>query len=258
MKAADDAERSRKARRARTFPSRGQAGFTAIEMIAVVVIGILMTAVAAPYVSRIFRRQRLMTVVREIESLVLASRMQAVRRNQQVVLKIDPANHAAWNWADVNNDFTQNAGEPTINQYTIPDYVFFRQAPNGAGVNSQSAVAFDTYNGNTALVDMVVFQGNGTIIAPQNGSSQAPSRPSPYTAKVPHGSVDCSPRCRGIYIADSPSGTNQPDRNCFRISVDDLGSTGRVSLLKWLPASRGANGGEVDYVPPPWEWYANR
>jgi hypothetical protein len=207
---------------------------------------------------RLYRRQRLMTVVREIESLVMATRMQAVKRNRNVILHIDPVNHKAWNWADVNSNFLQDAGEPTINEYIIPDYVFFRQAPNGSAVNSPSAVAFDTYNGNAALVDMIVFQGNGTIVPPQLASSQPAARPGSYTLKVPGGSVDCSPRCRGVYIADTPSGTSNPDRNCFRISVGDFGATGRVSLLKWLPASRGGNGGEVNYVPPPWEWYNDR
>ena len=256
MKRSDDGKRGRQVRRGRPFLRR-EAGFTAIELIAVIVIGILITAVITPYVSRLYRRQRLMTVVREIESLVLATRMQAVKRNQQVILKIDPVNRLAWSWADVNGNFAQDAGEPTINQYTIPNQVFFRQAPNGAAVNSPSAVAFDMYNGNSALVDMIVFLGNGTVVPPQSSASQPATRPT-YSATVLHGAVDCSPRCRGVYIADTASGTNQPDRNCFRISVDDFGSTGRVSLLKWLPTSRGGNAGEVNYVPPPWEWYDGR
>jgi len=76
------------------------------------------------------------------------------------------------------------------------------------------------------------------------------------TASVPHGSIDCNPttRCRGIYIADNNQTGFTSNRNVFRISVDDYGRTGRVSLLKWLPASDGGNAGENNFVPGPWVW----
>jgi Tfp pilus assembly protein FimT len=255
-----ESERGRRPGRGRACGRGAEGGFTAIEIIIVVLIGILITAVFAPYLSRFLRRHRLMTVVREMESIVLATRMQAVRRNQWVILQVDPVNRLAWNWADVNNNYVQDATEPTINQYMIPDTVYFRYAPNGAALNGPSAVSFDTYNGNNALVDMIVFQGNGTIVPPQANISKQPLRPSSYSTKVTQGSINCNPgqRCRGIYIADTPGTGLNADRNVFRISVDDFGQTGRVTLLKWLPASEGANSGEINYVAGPWEWYAGR
>jgi hypothetical protein len=59
--------------------------------------------------------------------------------------------------------------------------------------------------------------------------------------------VNCPPAgCRGIFLADG--------RNVFRVSVDDFGRIGRVSLLKWLPPGHGGNAGERDFTPPPWKW----
>lgn len=226
-----------------------------MEMVGIMGLLGVMILVGAPLVFRIYKRERLRSAVQEIYTQVLAARMQAVRRNLPVVMFIDLTNRDIISWADLPpNDYIQNAGEPTINKWHIPEFILFSFAPSGATDDAQ-AVSFDTYLGSAALVDRVIFQGDGTLLAPQAANSVQPAKPGTYTTTVPVGSVNCAGnQCRGIYISDRDSSFD-PQRNVFRISVDDFGSTGKASLTKYLPLSLGGNGGETDYVPgSPWIW----
>src|SRR5262249_9867360 len=158
-------------------------------------------------------------------------------------------------WGDVPaNNYIKDPAEPTINKWHIPEFVVFSFGPGGGTADAKS-VSFDQYGGNVALVDRVIFQGDGTLLAPQAANSVQPARPGTYTTTVPIGSVNCAGnQCRGIYISDRDSSFD-PQRNVFRISVDDFGSSGKASLTKYLPASLGGNAGETNYVPgSPWIW----
>jgi hypothetical protein len=159
-------------------------------------------------------------------------------------------------WADsLPCNYVQDASEPTLISYVIPDNITFQFAPSGA-VNDAAAVAFDSYLGNAALVDRVVFKGDGTLEPPESPADGRPQKAGTYTATVPIGSINCNPgsQCRGIYISDRPGTGDVANRNTFRISVDDFGSSGEASLLKWVPTPAGGNGGEINYAPVPFRW----
>jgi prepilin-type N-terminal cleavage/methylation domain-containing protein len=230
--------------------SKGIAGYTMVEMVVVVGIIGIMAGIAIPFFNKMFRRNRVRSAVQEVYSLVLATRMQAAKRNQPVVLQIlinNPAKcpetkQCAVMWVDANRNFVQDAGELTLQRQIIPDYVFFRY-PGGA-VNGANAICFDKYLNDATLKDMVVFLGDGTLALPQAANSAAPTKPLAFTATIPSGSINCTSNpCRGIYMTDQPG----RDANVFRISVDDFGRTGRASLLKRLSG--------ITYVPgPTWQW----
>jgi prepilin-type N-terminal cleavage/methylation domain-containing protein len=244
-------------------------GWSLIELMVVVAIFGVMVAVATPYFLKVGRHSRLLSQVHEIQTTLLAARMQAIKRNQQVVVQFfvsNPTNcpgggSCVITFVDngpgaLSRNFVQDAGEPTIGTYTISQEqrVFFLN-PVNPSVPTRG-IAFDTYNGNGALVDLVAFQGDGTVVNPQAAYSARPTRPGSYTAKVPSGSINCpAGDCRGIYITNDPDTTVTTERDAFRISVDDFGSSGKISVLKWLPQAHGGNAGEVNFVPgSPWIW----
>lgn len=233
---------------------RGVRGFTLAELVVVIgIIGILLT-ITAPFIFRIFKRERLRSAVQEVYSQVLAARMQAVKRNGTVVVFVNLATRDVTTWQDLApNNYSQDVGEPTILQYRVPEFVVFSFAPGGA-TNDAQAISFDRYAGNAAIVDKIIFQGDGSLLQPQAANSARPAKPGAYTAKVAMGSINCvASQCRGIYMTDRDSSFD-PARNVFRISVDDFGTSGKASLLKYLPGAFGGRAGETNYVPGPWVW----
>jgi Tfp pilus assembly protein FimT len=239
-------------------------GWSLVELLVVIGIFGLMVAVATPYFLKIGRHYRLLGQVHEIQSTLMAARMQAIKRNQQVVVQFfvsDSTNcpgggSCAITFVDNNSNFVQNAGEPTIGTYAVSQEqrTFFLNPTNPT--STVRGIAFDTYIGNGALVDLIAFRGDGTAVSPQAAYSARPAKPGAYTATVPSGSVNCaSGDCRGVYITNDPNTAVIDNRDVFRISVDDFGSNGKVSVLKWLPTTHGGNAGEVNFVPgSPWIW----
>ena len=204
------------------------------------------------YLHTIARRERMKTAVREIYSLVLASRLQAVRRDASVVLEIDLTKRELTTWAEgMPPNLVRDPSERVLSAYRIPGNLFLR-AVDGP-LDGPDSVSFDDYGGGDGLVDRIVFRSNGGLLRPRAANSQPPIRPGVVTSDVPATSVNCRETgCRGIFIADREvGGTN---RNLFRISVDDFGRVGKASLLKWLPPEQGGNEGERNFVPPPWKW----
>lgn len=237
---------------------RAARGFTLVELLVAMAILAIVAAVVIPRFYVTLKRQKLMSPVREMYSLVLATRMQAVRRNQWVILKVDLTDRRIYTWADsLPYNFIQDAGEPTLNSYQVPSNIVFQFAPDGV-TDGLAAVAFDEYPdypGGAAITNEIIFKGDGTLVPPRCGYCQLPLLPSAYTPSVPYGSVNCQTpnACRGIYLAENDLSGDVPNRNVFRIGVDDIG---RVTLLKWIPTTGvpGGNGGERDYVVPPWNW----
>lgn len=235
----------------------GRLSKRAVEAMVAIIVASIVTLLAGPYLYRLYRRERLRQAAQEISTMVLAARFNSVKLNRQIVLWIDPVNRVATAWPDdPPYNFVQDPGERTLLRFKLRSGVYFRYAPSGDQVNGPDAISFDGYQGNPDLVDRVVFRPDGTLFPPQGPNSKAPRRPGAVTAAVPFGSIDCNPddSCRGIYISDRPDGGYEANRNTFRISVNDFGPTGRVTILKWLPASEGANSRETNYVPPPWRW----
>ena len=228
----------------------------AVEAMVAIIVASIVCLLAGPYLYRLYRRERLRAAVSEISTTVIAARLKAVRQNQRVILRVDPASRLGLAWADdPPYNFIQDPGEPTILRFRLRSGVFLRYAPSGDRVDGANAVAFDGYLGNADLVDRIVFRPDGTLVAPEDSNSKVPKRAT-VTASVPYGSIDCNPgdSCRGIYVSDRPDSGPEANRNTFRVSVNDFGPTGKVTILKWLPASQGGNRGETNYVPPPWKW----
>jgi hypothetical protein len=236
----------------RGYRLASESGITSVEMVVATAIFASVFLFTLGYLYTIVHRERMKTAVREIYSLTLASRIQAVKRDSNVVLQIDIAKRELTSWADAPPaNFVRDASEPILNVYRVPGYVSFRAL--AGPLEGPNSVAFDGYGGEVSLVDRLVFRPNGSLLPPQAANSRPAARPAAFTLDVPAGSVDCrSVTCRGIFLADRAA--DGPSRNLFRISVDDFARVGKASLLKWLPPEQGGNSGEWDFVPPPWKW----
>lgn len=228
------------------------AGFTSVELIVAAAIVVSVFLFTLAYLHTIVRRERMKTAVREIYALVLATRMQAVRRSANVVLQIDLARRELTSWAETSPaNFVLDDSEPILSYYHLPDFLVLRTVQGE--VDDANSVAFDEYAGDASLVDRIVFRTNGGLVIPEASNSAPPGRPAKTTVAVPVTSVNCrTGGCRGIFLSDRTN--TGARRNLFRISVDDFGRVGKASLLKWVPPEQGGNNGEQDFVPPPWKW----
>ena len=226
--------------------------FKSIETVVAMAILASVCLFSGAYLYTILGRERIKAAARDVHSLVLAARMQAIRRERYVVLQVDLESRELVTWIDdPPENFERDASERSLGAYRLPDSVALRSV--GGDIDGPDSVSFDKYQWNDALVDRIVFRGDGSLVMPQATNSRPPARPRRVTASVPSASINCPPAgCRGIFLADrSGRGTG---RNVFRVSVDDFGRVGKVSLLKWLPPGEGGNAGERDFTPPPWKW----
>ena len=230
----------------------GRGGFNAFEVMSALAIFSIVGSFAAELPRTALRRARVNSTAHEIQTLVLATRMEAVRRNANVVMHVDLEKRQITSWAESGRpNFEQDPEERTLARYSIPGSVVFRNVDGRA--DGPDAVAFDVYAGNRRLTDRLVFQGDGSLVAPQADNSRLPGSPRSYGPGVPYQSVACPPSgCRGIFFSDHADG--RPGRNLFRVSVDGASNGGRISLLKWVPREEGGNAGEADFAPSPWRW----
>lgn len=248
-------------------------GFALAEGLVVLVIFAIVLLFTSQNMLRLIHRYQTTSAVREVYSLVLATRMLAVRSAQNAVVQFDIPGNQVRAWIDVNGNFVQDANEPTRLIFMVPPITRFA-FPRGG---NQWDISFDGYNGDRTLTDRIVFRPDGTIVNPEctkcNSPRQIARTPSrnPYP-DVPFGSIDCRGTnvpstglpplhatwngnngfgCRGVYMT-RVIGTDTLSDDVFRISVDNFSRS--VSILKWIgPNTRGG----VLFVPPnpAWSWF---
>ena len=238
--------------------SASVSGFTMVEVLVVltlVSIGVIFTA---GFLGTQAHRVRLVGVARELRSVLWQARAEAISSGQPVVVQFDTSTNvvtvfrdysanpsfphtgalAAGDGNGVRNTYLPASdSEPTVRTYILPPQVVFRR-PGGSPGDANS-VGFDACVpkfGAAPVDDRVIFQPDGSSVAPTAANSQAP-------VALSDGTYSCV-SCKGIYLADSTA------RDFFRVSVDDSGLGGKVNILKYQSTS----GSTAKYGPQPWQW----
>lgn len=143
------------------------------------------------------------------------------RPNTEAPLTVAQQNAASNFKQDLFGDTTD---EPTLGEIILPSsVVLWKQG--GTKHDAVAGIAFDEYNGDTALTDRIAFLPTGGIAPPEDTADSG----------LPN-----SAGGRGIYFAD-PAG-----KNFFRLTVDsDI--SGRLRVDKYQAGS--------GYQASGWTWY---
>jgi prepilin-type N-terminal cleavage/methylation domain-containing protein len=224
-------------------------GFTLVEVLIVIGVLALLTLLATPTAAKLIRRSHDLAGYSTVRQALAYARLQAVNREANVVVEIslttdkrirlrtfqdranDAANPLPADEAAAAGNLVQDTGtfggspfsdEPTLSDVTLPSGI--RLWKKGATKNDLvEGAAFDTYNGDSALVNRIVFLSTGGISTPESTNSAPPT----------------ATGGRGIYVADACG------KNFFRITVDGALS-GKLRVDKYV---EGAG-----YVPSEWVW----
>jgi prepilin-type N-terminal cleavage/methylation domain-containing protein len=231
---------------------KSEEGFNLMEvLITVAILGILVL-LAAPFAGKLIRRSQTVAAFSTMRQALAAARLQAVKRGVNVVVQfsVTPEQQIkVHTFQDRANDetsplpvdeqaavgnFKQDTGflsgatadEPTLAEIILPSsVVVWKQG--GTKYDTGAGIAFDKYNGDTALTNRVAFLPTGGIAAPEDTT----------TSGLPN-----SAGGRGIYFADYAG------KNFFRVTVDsDI--SGRLVVDKYQADS------PAGYRSSKWTWY---
>jgi type IV fimbrial biogenesis protein FimT len=106
---------------------RQRSGYTAIELMVVVALIAIATAMALPHFSALVDRWRVQQGITDLQNVIRFANAQAIRTRSRVVIQAKPATcrslQDAGNWScgltvfqDINQNNTQDAGEPTLRE----------------------------------------------------------------------------------------------------------------------------------------------
>ncbi len=130
-----------------------QAGFTLLELMIVIVVIAILTAIAVPNIINWLPNYRLKAAARDLYSNMQKAKMEAVKRNVTVVLDFVPATNRYEMFVDDGagvsgnaNNFTRDSGETLLGTFGMPNDVTLSSASfsfgtQKAGFNSRGLPA---------------------------------------------------------------------------------------------------------------------
>ncbi len=97
-----------------------KSGFTLYELLIVIAITAVLSAIAIPNFIKWLPKYRLGSAARSLLSAMQYSRLMAVKENVNVLVNFDPGNNLYRIFADYDGDDNQDADEPTIRRGMMP------------------------------------------------------------------------------------------------------------------------------------------
>jgi type IV fimbrial biogenesis protein FimT len=129
-----------------------QAGFTMVELMIVIAVIAILTAIAVPNIINWLPNYRVKAAARDLFSNMQKARMQAVKENKNIVTRFDASINPGFYYFDTNND---NAYTPSEYKIDLSTY--------GSGVDYGTGSATSNWNGdNCTQAASITFNSRGT------------------------------------------------------------------------------------------------
>lgn len=146
---------------------RSARGFTAIELMVVVAIVAILTAIAAPYMGQMVRTQRLRTTSFDVFASLTLARSEAIKRNVSVTMTPVGGDWAkGWTVTDANGNLLRSQGSVDNVAVAGPNNVVF----TGTGRLSLGIVPFslDTMIGSSTVYRCVSVDLSGRPVSKES------------------------------------------------------------------------------------------
>lgn len=204
--------------------ARGEAGFSLIELIVALALGIFLLVLVFPALAKYTHRASLETVARQTESLMQLARREAIKSNVNANVVFDYDANQVYAYADANANNVEDTGDKELGRFPLPKQVAFWAGEDAAA------------KGTNALINF----GSGNVCTPTcpNGG---------IAAFLPTGAAA---RTGAVRFGD---GKNSSGKGNFLEVRIGIAATGKLDLRKWDPATstyllRDEGG-------TPWTWY---
>jgi type II secretory pathway pseudopilin PulG len=210
--------------------TRGEAGFSLIEILIAFLVGIFLLAMVFPAIQRFTHRENMEAIARETASLLRLARREAIKENATTDVIFDFNAGQVYAFVDGNGTNVEEAGERELGRFTLPKATSFRAAEDAAAQGANALITFDDGNSCTtpppasAAVSCAAYGISGIAAFRPDGSAV---------------------RTGAVRFGDGY-------QNVLEVSIATA-ATGKIEMRKWDPASssyllRDQNG-------TPWKWY---
>ena len=189
--------------------ARGPAGFTIIELVVVLVIGLALMLITFPPLFRYTHRAQLEEMARETASLMQLARREAIKSNVTANVVFDFDAGQVYAYVDNNGSNVEDAGEKELGRYALPQKISFWA---GEDVAPKGANAVVTY-------------GAGNVCVPSCPTGG-------IAAFLPNGSVA---RTGAVRFGDKRDNATR-EGNFMEVRIA-IAATGKIDLRKWDPAT---------------------
>lgn len=134
-------QRGRKGREITRTKIGSRRGFSMLELVIVVAIMVVITALATPYFLNMVSSNKLRSALSRTSGMLQQARMQAARTNKTVEIKTATANSTTLGYADFDGDAVWDSTEPSVmlaHEVTIGSSGHPGDATSGLGFTAQS------------------------------------------------------------------------------------------------------------------------
>jgi prepilin-type N-terminal cleavage/methylation domain-containing protein len=188
--------------------ARGESGFSLIELLVVLVLGIILITVSVPAIVQFTHRANLEQAARQTGELMQLARREAVKSNVNANVVFDYNASQVYAYADANANNVEDAGETELGRFPLPKQVYFWGGEDSAA------------------------KGANAVITWASGNTCTPSCPTGgIAAFLPTGAAARTGAVRfGDFTATGKKG------NFLEVRVA-IAATGKLELRKWDPAT---------------------
>lgn len=140
-----------------SLPTASRRGFTLIELLIILALLSIVVTIGYPALQNMLERSKIEGITREVSTLMIIGRTEAIKRRVPVIVRIDQTERVVEGFLDVDLDGDFGAGDELLRRHVLPTTVDF----GGPVADPAEVDGFTVAPG--GLPNQAVFRRNGTV-----------------------------------------------------------------------------------------------